>query len=188
MSDRQVAWVSVDTPIPYANNPRKHSREQVGQIAALIREYGWTQPIVVSPDMTVLAGHGRLMAAKRLKLSEVPILVVDDWNEAKAKAYVIADNKVALNSGWDLDMLKVEMEQLQADGEDLSLLGFAQDELDSILAYGEEEEEQGEDESGDLEDVFEIVIDCDSQEDQWEKLEQLKARGLKCRKVTRKPR
>ena len=120
--------------IPYARNARTHSDEQVGQIAASIREWGWTVPVLVDGDGGIIAGHGRIMAAQRLGIEEVPCMVADGWTEAQKRAYVIADNKLAMNAGWDSELLAVEFGELQEDGFDLSLTGFGEDELAGLMA------------------------------------------------------
>jgi DNA modification methylase len=120
--------------IPYARNSRTHSDEQVAQIAASIREFGFTNPVLVDADRGIIAGHGRLLAARKLGLDEVPVIELAHLTEAQRRAYVIADNKLALNAGWDLDLLKVELGGLQADGFDLGLTGFSGDELASLFA------------------------------------------------------
>ena len=127
---------------PYGRNPRIHSDEQVAQIAASIVEFGWTNPVLAAADGTVIAGHGRLEAARRLGLDSVPVLVLDHLSEAQRRAYVIADNKLALNAGWDEELLAAELHALNGDGFDLALTGFGTDELDRLLApiddYGED--------------------------------------------------
>lgn len=120
--------------IPYARNARTHSDEQVAQIAASIREFGFINPVIVDGDRGIVAGHGRVMAARKLGLAEVPTLEVGHLTDAQRKAYVLADNKLALNAGWDNDLLKVELAELNTDGFDLSLIGFSTDELASLLA------------------------------------------------------
>lgn len=125
---RQVASL-----IPYARNSRTHSDAQVAQIAASIKEWGWTQPVLIEPDGGIIAGHGRVMAAQKLGLAEVPCMVAEGWTDAQRKAYVIADNQLALNAGWDMDMLKVEMQELGALEFDLGLLGFDDKLLDGLL-------------------------------------------------------
>lgn len=115
--------------IPYAANSRTHSDAQVAQIAASIKEFGWTNPILVSGDDTIIAGHGRLLAARKLAMVEVPVIVLDHLSKAQQRALVIADNQLALNAGWDMDMLKAEIEDLKLDGFNLDILGFSNDEL-----------------------------------------------------------
>jgi site-specific DNA-methyltransferase (adenine-specific) len=119
--------------IPYARNSRTHSDAQVAQIAASIKEWGWTQPVLIEPDGGIIAGHGRVMAAQKLGLAEVPCMVAEGWTDAQRKAYVIADNQLALNAGWNMDMLKVEMQELGALEFDLGLLGFDDKLLDGLL-------------------------------------------------------
>ena len=119
--------------VPYVNNSRTHSDEQVAQIAASIKEFGWTNPILVDGENGIIAGHGRLMAARKLGHTEVPTIELKDLTEAQKKAYVIADNKLALNAGWDNDVLKIELENLQELGFDLDVLGFDAKELDALL-------------------------------------------------------
>ena len=121
--------------IPYALNSRTHSDEQVAQIAASIREFGFTNPVLVDEQNNLIAGHGRLMAARKLKLDQVPAVVVTGLDDRKRRALVIADNKLALNSGWDEDALRVELEDLAGDfGE---LMGFSEDELVALLKQAE---------------------------------------------------
>lgn len=128
-----IEYVPVAELIPYAANSRTHSDVQVTQIAASIREFGFTNPILVNGENTIIAGHGRLMAAKKLGLDEVPVISLDHLSKAQQKALVIADNQLALNAGWDIDMLKVEIEGLQLEDFDLDLLGFDDKFLDGLL-------------------------------------------------------
>jgi site-specific DNA-methyltransferase (adenine-specific) len=123
----------VDELIPYARNSRTHSDEQVAQIAASIKEFGWTNPILVDGDGGIIAGHGRLMAARKLGFTEVPTIELRDLTDAQKKAYVIADNRLALNAGWDNEMLTLELGELAAEGYDMDLLGFDTKELDALL-------------------------------------------------------
>lgn len=125
---------AVASLVPYARNARTHSPEQVDQIAASIREWGWTVPILVDEDGGLIAGHGRVMAAKKLGLPDVPVMVASGWSEGQKRAYVLADNKLALNAGWDNDMLKVELAELADMDFDLDLTGFGADELATLLA------------------------------------------------------
>lgn len=119
--------------IPYAANSRTHSDAQVAQIAASIKEFGWTNPILVAGDDTIIAGHGRLLAARKLALVEVPVIVLDHLSKSQQRALVIADNQLALNAGWNMDMLKAEIEDLQLDDFDLNILGFDDKFLDGLL-------------------------------------------------------
>jgi len=123
--------VKVDKLIPYVMNSRTHSEQQVSQIASSIREFGFTNPILIDEDNNVIAGHGRLMAAKKLDLQEVPAIVVTGLDERKRRALVIADNKLALNAGWDEEVLKNELTDLAADFGDL--MGFSDEELAALL-------------------------------------------------------
>ena len=115
--------------IPYARNSRTHSPEQVAQIAASIKEFGFTNPILIDEENGIIAGHGRLLAAQKLGIEEVPVIVMNGLTDAQKKAYVIADNKLALNAGWDDEMLRVEFMELQEMGFDLELTGFSLDEI-----------------------------------------------------------
>lgn len=128
-----IEYIPVAELIPYAANSRTHSDAQVTQIAASIREFGFTNPILVNGENTIIAGHGRLMAAKKLGLDEVPVISLDHLTKAQQKALVIADNQLALNAGWDIDMLKVEIEGLKLEDFDIDLLGFDDNFLDGLF-------------------------------------------------------
>jgi DNA modification methylase len=130
----QITEVAVEALIPYAKNSRTHDDAQVAQIAASIKEFGWTNPILVDGDKGIIAGHGRLMAARKLNMDKVPVIQLKDMTEAQKKAYVIADNKLAMNAGWDMDFLKLELQDLEDADFDLSLTGFDDKELDQLLA------------------------------------------------------
>ena len=133
MTELNIQSRGVSDLIPYAANSRTHSDAQVAQIAASIKEFGWTNPILVDGDDSIIAGHGRLLAARKLGMKEVPVIVLDHLTKAQQRALVIADNQLALNAGWDMDMLKAEIEDLNLEGFDLDLLGFSDDELAEIL-------------------------------------------------------
>jgi DNA modification methylase len=128
----QIKEVAVDKLIPYAKNSRTHSPEQVAQIAASIKEFGFRNPILVD-GVGIIAGHGRLMAAQKLNLDKVPTIDCSDMTESQKKAYIIADNKLAMNAGWDMDFLKLELQDLEDADFDLSLTGFDDKELDALL-------------------------------------------------------
>lgn len=129
----QIESLPVSDLIPYARNSRTHSDEQVTQIAASIREFGFTNPVLIDSNGTIIAGHGRVMAAKKVGLAEVPCLRVQHLSPSQIRAYVIADNKLALNAGWDDEMLKAELLTLQEEGFNTDLIGFSDDELNALL-------------------------------------------------------
>ena len=124
--------ISTEKLVPYARNSRTHSPEQVDQIAASIREFGFTNPLLIDSDNNVIAGHGRLLAANKLGLAEVPTIELDSLSDAQKRAYIIADNKLALNAGWDDDMLKIEFEELTSVDFNLGLIGFSLNEIEDI--------------------------------------------------------
>lgn len=131
---RELAMWPVERLIPYAKNSRTHSAEQVAQIAASMQEFGFTNPILVDTADGIIAGHGRLQAAKSLGLREVPVIVLDHLTDAQRRAYIIADNKLALNAGWDDAVLAEELKALGDEGFDLDLVGFSDEELTALMA------------------------------------------------------
>ena len=136
---QQIEYVETAKLVPYARNSRTHSDEQVAQICASIKEFGFTNPVLIDDEGVIIAGHGRTMAAQRLDMKEVPCLRLGYLTDAQKKAYVIADNKLALNAGWDDEMLAIELKELNAEDFDLSLTGFDDDELAALLAEAVEE-------------------------------------------------
>ena len=131
--DLKVEYKNIKELIPYCNNSRTHSDDQVLQIASSIKEFGFTNPVLIDGQGGIIAGHGRIMAAQKLKMDEVPTITLSDLSEAQKKAYIIADNSLSLNAAWDVDLLRVEVEQLQEFDFDLTLLGFAGDVLEKLL-------------------------------------------------------
>lgn len=129
----EVVYRPVADLLPYARNSRTHSDAQVAQIAGSIREFGFTNPILIDEERGIIAGHGRLAAANRLGMTEVPTIMLAGLSKAQIRALVIADNKLALNAGWDNDMLKVELGELQTEGFDLNMIGFSEKELNGIM-------------------------------------------------------
>jgi DNA modification methylase len=123
----------VDDLIPYARNARTHSDEQVAQIAASIKEWGWTTPVLIDEGGEIIAGHGRVMAARKLGIEEVPTMTATGWTKAQKRAYVLADNQLPQNAGWDMDLLKVEFMDLDGEGFDLKLMGFDDDFMAGLL-------------------------------------------------------
>jgi len=155
----KIQQVSVEKLIPFARNSRTHSDKQVAEIAASIKEFGWTNPILVDGDKGIIAGHGRLLAARKLNMDTVPVIELAHLTETQKKAYIIADNKLALNAGWDDEMLKIEIADLFADGFTLSVLGFDADELQNLLDVPEFEPAT-EDDQGKLDELDPKWIAC----------------------------
>ncbi len=129
----QIEMMDAAKLVPYARNARTHSEDQIAQIAASIAEFGFTNPILIGGDAVIIAGHGRLMAAQKLGLAEVPVIVLDHLTEAQRRALVIADNRIAENAGWDEELLRAELESLREIDFDLDLIGFSEAELDALL-------------------------------------------------------
>jgi DNA modification methylase len=138
MTKLQVVTWPVEKLIPYARNARTHSAEQIAQIAASIAEFRWTNPILAGADGIIIAGHARLLAARKLGMTEVPVIVLDHLTESQRRALVLADNRLALNAGWDEEMLRVEMAALDEDGFNLEVVGFTDDEIADLLRDPEE--------------------------------------------------
>jgi ParB-like chromosome segregation protein Spo0J len=132
MAKKIEIW-SVDRLIPYIANARTHSEEQIAKIAASILEFGFTNPILVDGNDGIIAGHCRLAAARKINLDNVPVVILDHLSDAQRRAYILADNKLALDSGWDEDLLSAELERLQEDKFDLDLIGFSDEELSDLL-------------------------------------------------------
>lgn len=130
----KIEQIQTEKLIPYARNSRTHSDEQIAQIMASIKEFGFTNPILIDEDGQIIAGHGRTIAAQRLQMKAVPCIRLSHLTAAQKKAYVIADNKLALNAGWDDELLKIELSELREEDFDLSLTGFDDDELNKLLA------------------------------------------------------
>jgi ParB-like chromosome segregation protein Spo0J len=124
--------VSVASLVPYARNSRTHSAQQVDKIAASIREFGFLNPIIIDGESGIVAGHGRVLAAQKLGLAELPCIEAAHLTEAQRRAYVIADNRLALDAGWDNELLKVELQDLDAAGFDLALTGFELGEIEAL--------------------------------------------------------
>ena len=120
--------------IPYVNNARTHSDEQIAQIAASIKEFGWTNPILLDGTNGIIAGHGRIMAARKLGMDTVPCIELSHLSDKQKKAYILADNRLAMNSGWDTQLLTLELKSLDDEGFDLEMLGFDADELRELMS------------------------------------------------------
>jgi ParB-like chromosome segregation protein Spo0J len=131
---QEIVHKSIAGLIPYANNARTHSDEQIAQIAASIKEFGFTNPILIDGTNGIIAGHGRLMAARKLSLDTVPCIELSHLSDKQRKAYILADNRLAMNSGWDTQLLTLELKGLDDEGFDLEMLGFDADELRELMS------------------------------------------------------
>ena len=134
----EMQLVPIDKLIPYVNNARTHSAEQLNKLRSSLREFGFINPVIIDRDFNVIAGHGRIMAAKAEGITDVPCVFVDYLTPAQKKAYIIADNRMALDAGWDEELLRVEIEALQADAFDLAITGFEEKELSKLFDDGKE--------------------------------------------------
>jgi len=136
---QKIKSIKTDTLIPYVGNSRTHSAEQIAQIAASIKEFGFNNPVLVDAEGGIIAGHGRVMAAQKLGLDAVPTICLDHLSDAQRRAYVIADNKLALNAGWDEEALQAELDRLRDEDFDISILGFSEEEFDQLIGADETE-------------------------------------------------
>ena len=173
----------VEDLIPYARNSRTHSDAQVAQIAASVREFGWTNPVLVDGENGIIAGHGRILAARKLGMDEVPCIELAGLSDTQRRAYIIADNKLALNAGWDDELLAIELHELNAADFDMALIGFDAGELSA--AMGLDEELDGEapeiDEGIDYKEKFAIIVDCADEAEQQATFERLDSMGFTCK-------
>lgn len=156
----KIVQKRVSDLVPYARNARTHSDHQVGQIAASIREWGWTVPILVDEENEIIAGHGRILAAEMLGIDKVPAMVAKGWTKAQKRAYCLADNKLALNAGWDEELLPVELEELKGLEFDLDLTGFSDDEITLLLDDGAGFGAGDESDQGDLGSTEPKTVTC----------------------------
>ncbi|GAG10727.1 unnamed protein product, partial [marine sediment metagenome] len=131
----KIEYIPTTALIPYARNARTHSDQQIKQIAGSIKEFGFNNPVLIDEDLGIIAGHGRVMAAEKLKMAKVPTVQLGHLSEADKRAYILADNKLAMNAGWDDDLLSIELGALTDLADfDVELTGFSQDEIDELLA------------------------------------------------------
>ena len=154
---QQIEYVQIDSLIPYARNSRTHSDAQVAQIAASIKEFGFTNPVLIDKDGGIIAGHGRVMAARKLKLADVPCIRLGHLSDTQKRAYVIADNKLALNAGWDAEALQIELMDLDRDKFKMELLGFDPTELGLAMGMGADFLPGDEDDQGKLDETTPIT-------------------------------
>lgn len=169
---RAIKEIETSQLKPYKNNSRIHDEKQVEQIAASIEKFGFTQPILIDENNIVLAGHGRLMAAQKLGLSKVPVIVLDDLSEAQKKAYVIADNKIGQNSKWNNEVLRIEIEDIAKDGFDVGILAFNDKEMTKL--FDEFSDVKIEAFADDVPENPKIIIEC-RKEDIFEIVDQVNA-------------
>ena len=167
--------------VPYAKNARTHSEDQIEQIAHAIEQWGWTVPCLVDEKGGLIAGHGRVLAAKQLGLDEVPVVVARGWSKAQKRSYVIADNKLTENGGWDDDLLKVEIGELQGEGFDLTLTGFSMDEIGELLDETDDGIEAAPDSK--YKEQFGVIVICHDEAHQQEVFESLAGSGYEVRVV-----
>jgi hypothetical protein len=145
MNTQKLEQVPIDKLVPYARNARTHSKEQIAQLRASLREFGFVSPAVIDADYNILVGHGRIEAARAEGYETVPCVFAENLTEAQKRAYILADNQLALNAGWDEEMLSVELSDLQDSAFDLSLLGFGADELEKLLDGGADKDVKDDD-------------------------------------------
>lgn len=187
----QIVPRPIEALIPYARNARTHSDEQVAQLAASLREFGWTNPVLTDDEGGIIAGHGRVMAARKVleagatipnwpDPSKVPTIALGHLTPAQRRAYVLADNRLALNADWDRDVLAVELDELRDAGFDLDLLGFERAELNDLIGtpndnYGDR---AGNDDTGvNYQEHFAVLVSCKDEAHQQEVFEKLQADG-----------
>jgi len=168
-ADRVERW-PIDRLVPYARNARTHSDAQIEQVAASIREWGWTNPVLVAEDGGIIAGHCRVLAGKQLGLAEVPVMLARGWSETQKRAYVLADNQLGLNAGWNPDLLRLELSELKGLDFDVALIGF-----------DDESERAMPDVSPQLSGMqYSVVVRCSDEAQQTELLARLEGEGLRC--------
>jgi ParB-like chromosome segregation protein Spo0J len=176
----KIMMRAINALIPYASNARTHSDAQIAQIAASIREFGFTNPVLVDGEQGIIAGHGRVLAARKLGMDQIPTIELAYLSETQRQAYIIADNKLAENAGWDHEMLRLELGDLKELGFDLALTGFDDVELGAMLKDRSSATGDG---ASKLHDglSYQIIVECAHEQDQAEMLEDFRARGVKCR-------
>lgn len=172
--------IPTESLIPYINNSRTHSEEQINQVASSMKEFGFLNPVIIDKDGGLIAGHCRTQAAKKLGITEVPYVMADHLTEAQKKAYIIADNKLALNSGWDMGLLKLEIEGLKDLNFDSDILGFDESELASILGLEDFSIDSESSEPSDIEELS-LHVTFKSEMEQQKIYEELISRGYECK-------
>lgn len=169
-----IEFVLIDKIIPYARNQRKHSDDQVKKIASSIREFGFKNPVIVDKNMSIIAGHGRVLAAEKLGLDKVPVIVADDLNEAQVKAYRLADNRLQDLSEFDDELVKLELEELRLDDFNLDLTGFDDKLFDDDISSFEDKSEE-------MDTEYNVIVEFENEEDQQRFYEEKLEEGYKCK-------
>lgn len=170
----KIQYKPVDDLIPYARNSRTHSEAQVAQIAASIKEFGWTNPVLLDGDNGIIAGHGRVLAAQKLGEKKVPTIELSHMTENQRKAYIIADNKLAMNAGWDDVMLALEIDDLKDAGFDLDLLGFDPSELNNAeVDYSVLDDDEIDDELDEMAKGVRKAIQIEFEPEHYEEAQEL---------------
>lgn len=179
MAELKIEYLLATDLVPYENNSRTHSQQQVDQIKRSMNEFGFTNPILLDENNGIIAGHGRLQAAQELGIVLVPTITLKGLTKAQRKAYVIADNQLALNAGWDFDALRIEIEDLDSLDFNLGLLGFGEQELERIL--GIEEIPDADEFTGDSENKWQLLIEYNNENELATAYDEVTNRGLKCK-------
>lgn len=179
----EIKFKSTDLLIPYARNARTHSDNQISQIAASIKEFGFTNPVLTDGENGIIAGHGRVMAARKLGMDVVPCIELSHLTEAQKRAYVIADNKLSLNAGWDEELLKLELSDLEMSGFDLDLTGFSLDEIASLDGSSNKDEDLRDASEVDASNKFLLMIEFDSESALSRAYDEATAKGLRCKLI-----
>jgi ParB-like chromosome segregation protein Spo0J len=180
----QIEQISTAELIPYARNARTHDSAQVAQIAGSIQEFGFCNPVLIDAANGIIAGHGRVMAAQLLRLETVPCLRLSHLTDAQKRAYVLADNRIALSSGWDEEMLANELSDLHADEFDMALLGFDADELAKLLEFESGEPPEPEVPESNYSEQFGVIVVCETEAAQESTFDALQSQGFNCKVVT----
>jgi ParB-like chromosome segregation protein Spo0J len=175
----KIQYKPIADLIPYARNSRTHSDAQVAQIASSIKEFGWTNPVLLDGENGIIAGHGRVMAASKLGEKEVPTIELSHMDENQKRAYIIADNKLALNAGWDNEMLMLEVADLKDAGYDLGLTGFNMDEINALNGIDNNEEEEFKEPSDESRNL--LMIECQGEHELEKLFEEMQQRGFECK-------
>lgn len=180
----EIEYLPLEKLIPYANNPKLHPPEQIAQIAASIKEFGFNDPVALDMDDTIIEGHGRVMAARKIGMEKVPVIRLGHLSSAQKTAYIIAHNKLTINSGFDLDLLKVEFSKLDEMDYDLDLTGFSEIEIKSLDEDQEPKRKSKREKEVNYEPVLEVIVECEDELQQEAVHALLTERGYKCRILT----